>query len=77
MKQPDKLCSAVQKSSACLLGSDLVKLLTLHVEVAVEVWRPTAIQQINSPIGNFLICVHIAIVVLIAVNELKHKHQHL
>lgn len=77
MKQPHRLCSAVHKSSACLRGSDLVKLLTLHVEVAMEVWRPAAIQQIHSPIGNLLIRVHIAIVVLIAVDELKHGQQSL
>lgn len=51
----------------------LVKLLTFHVEVAVEVRRPAAIQHVHSAVGHLLICVHIAIVVLVAVNELEHK----
>lgn len=47
--------------------------LTLHVEVAMEIWRPTAIQQTHSPIRNLLICVHVAVILLVTVNELKHS----
>lgn len=39
----------------------------------MEVRRPAAIQQIHSSIGNLLICVHVAIVFLITVDELKHS----
>lgn len=66
---------AAQRQCACLLVSVLflLALLTLHVEVAMEIWRPGAVQQIHSAITNFFICVNISIIVLIAVNELQKK----
>lgn len=40
----------------------------------MEVRWSAAVEQVHPPVGNFLVRVHVAVVVLIAVNELK-KHK--
>lgn len=54
---------------------DLITLHTLHVEVAVEVGWPGAVQEMQPAVGNFLVRVHVAVVVLVAVDELKQTKQ--
>lgn len=54
---------------------DLITLHTLHVEVAVEVGWPGAVQEMQPAVGNFLVRVHVAVVVLVAVDELKQTNK--
>lgn len=45
---------------------------TLHVEVAVEIWRPISIKQGHPAISDFFIGVHHAIVFIVTVRILQH-----
>lgn len=46
---------------------------TLHVEVAMEIWRSISIKQHDSAIGHLLISVHHSVMLIITVCILEKK----
>lgn len=49
------------------------KTLTLHVEVAVEIRRPVAVEQSHSATGHFFIRVHQSVMFIVTVSILLIK----
>lgn len=45
----------------------MYSVLTLHVEVAMEIWWPISIEQSHSAVCDFLISVHHPIMLIITV----------
>lgn len=54
-------------------GEKKVKTLTLHVEVAVEIRWPVAVEQGHSATRHFFICVHHSVMFVVTVGILLQK----